>query len=474
MPLIERFLDAVARRPDAPAFVGGVPITYRGALALLSNTVRALHESGVVPGEVVAVTMSQSPPHLLVVLALARLGAVSLSVAPVEKEADRAALFSAYGVRRVVSDRDDASVPGVPLLLLRGVGAKGDEHRLDYGTFMPSGDTPMRIGLTSGTAGARKGILLTHEGFVRRLSRRHYGEGGAPRVLPPNLHVTSALQLSMHALLSGGAVVFPPGYDRANFLAAIERHSVTHVTMPAAHLSLMLDALPPDHAPFPSITHLRLQGGLPSPGFIERARSRFSPHVYVPYSTTEVGVIAMATPATLAVAPRSSGHVAPGARVEIVDANGSPVAAGESGEIRVQVDGMPSSYAGADQGVPPRFRGGWFHPQDRGHFDADGLLYVEGRVDEVINLGGRKLAPRHAEAMLEDFPGVREAAVFLYEDARRDPRVAVAIVAAPELDWKALDAYAREKLEIFAPSRYDAVKELPRNANGKLLRKKLS
>jgi acyl-coenzyme A synthetase/AMP-(fatty) acid ligase len=356
---------------------------------------------------------------------------------------------------------------------MRAVGARGDEHDLSCGGFVPSAELPMRIGLTSGTAGARKGVMLTHGGFMRRLGRRHYGEGGAPRVIPPNLHVTSALQLAMHALFAGGTIVIPASYDAGAFLDAIARHSVTHVTMPAAHLSGLIAGLPPEHAPFASLTHVRLQGGLPSPGFIERVRRVFSPNVFVPYSATEVGVMALATPQTLLVAPRASGHVAPGARLEVVDASGRPLPAGEPGEIRVQVDGMPSSYAGPDQGTPRRFRDGWFYPQDRGFVSADGLVFVEGRLDEVINVGGRKLAPRHAEALLEDFPGVREAAVFAFTDSDGDTRIAASIVASGPLDLPALDAYARARLEIFAPSRYTQVASLPRNAAGKLLRKLL-
>jgi len=471
--LIDRILASVERNPQAYAFIwNDRPASYRLLLAYLSNAVGALHREGITPGLTVGLEMRQGPLHLVTLLALARLGAVIVPLFSSARSERKEAVFRKFAIDAVVADHPARVPEGCRVIVVRSLAAKGDESALDVSGFAPVGATPLRIGLTSGTVGPRKGILLTHEAFMRRLERRFYGTGDPPRVIPPTLHVTSALQLATHALCAGGTVVFPASYAGADFVAAIKRHHVTHVTMPALHLESILDELPSDHAPIPSIRHLRLQGGMPSAALIERVQRRFSPHVHVPYSTTEVGVIAMATPETLAAAPQSSGRVASGARVEIVDEEGRALAPGMSGEIRVQVDGMPSGYMGTDQGTPPRFREGWFYPQDRGRLGADGLLFVEGRVDDIINLGGRKLSPRHAEAVLEDFPGVREAAVYAFEDAGT-LRIAAAIVASGDLDWKALERHAHSALEIFAPARYHAVESLPRNSAGKLLRREL-
>ncbi len=472
--LIDRILASVERTPDAPAMIwNDRPVSYRLLLAYLSNAVRYLHRQGITPGLRVGLEMRQGPLHLVTLLALARLGAVIVPLFSSARTERKEAVFRDFAIRAVVTDRMGQAPDGCRVVVVQSLAAKGDEAALDLSGFTPEAATPMRIGLTSGTAGPRKGILLTHGSFVQRLGRRSYGDADLPRVIPPTLHVTSALQLASYALCAGGTVVFPPRYDGADFVAAIRRHGVTHVTLPPLHLSLILDELPQDHAPLSSLSHVRLQGGMPSAALIERLRRRFSPHVYVPYSTTEVGVITMATPETLALAPQSSGRVTPGARIEIVDEEGRALAPGVSGEIRVQVDGMPSGYAGPDQGTPPRFRGGWFYPQDRGRMSPEGLLFVEGRADDIINLGGRKLSPRIAEALLEDFPGVREAAVYAFEEAG-EARIAAAIVASGDLDWKALDRHARGALEVLAPACYHAVDALPRNSAGKLLRKELA
>jgi acyl-coenzyme A synthetase/AMP-(fatty) acid ligase len=473
MLLIDRVLQAVERNADAPAFIANDrPTSYRAMLALLSNTIRNLHERGVRPGQVVALTLPQTPLHVITFLALARLGAISVPVFPIADAGARAELYRRFDIEAVVTDREDCGAPGVALILLRTVSARGDETELGQGGFTPVGETPLRIGLTSGTAGTPKGILHTHDMYVRRLDRRFYGDALRPRVIPPSLSITASMQLACHALCSGGTVVFPTGYDGVNLLAAIRRHGVTHVTMPPVNLAPMLGLLEGDTPAFPSITHLRLMGTTPSPAFVELARRKFSPNIYAPYSTMEVGVIALATPETLAIAPRSSGRVAPGARLEVIGEDGRVLPPGQSGEIRVAVEGMPTGYVGRDVDNS-RFRDGWFHPQDRGYISSEGFVFVEGRIDEIINVGGRKLAPKYAESVLQDHPSVREAAVFAFEPGVESVHIAAAIVPAGPLDWNALDQYARATLEFLAPRRYYEVDHIPRNARGKILRQEL-
>ena len=471
--LLDRIRAAILRDPAAPAFLGGGPeISYGSMRALIANMIELLAGRGVRTGQVVALTMSQSPLHVITFLALARMGAVSMSVNPIAREADRVALYRRFGVTAVVSEREDAGSPGVALILVKGIGARGDEAGLDSWEYEPVGATPMRIALTSGTVGEQKGIEQTHEAFARRMDRRFYGDTARPRVMPPNLHVTASLTLACHALATGGAVVFPPGYDAVNFLTTVARMAVTHVTLPPSHLALMLPAVRGDAPAFPGVTHLRLLGATPAPAFLDLVRRKFTPNIFVPYSTIETGVISIATPQILAQAPESSGRVAPDSQLEVIGQDGRVAAPNTVGEIRVRVPGMATGYlGGVDAG---RFRDGWFHPRDSGYVSHDGLVFVKGRMDEIINVGGRKLSPRHAEAILEEHPGVAEAAVFELDAADRAARLAALIVPLGRpIDWEALAKFARGRLEILAPESYFEIERLPRNALGKLQRDEL-
>ncbi len=470
MLLIDRIVAAVDRTPEAPAIIlGDAPTSYRMLLAYLSNTVKFLHESGVRPGQVVALTMTQSPLHLITFLALARLGAVVLPVSTVHGAAERLALIRKFGATRAIADREVPAVEGCPPLILKGVRALGSEARLDYSGFVPEADAPLRIALTSGTTGPQKGVLQTHGMFVKRLDRLFAGESVDMRVIPPNLSITIALNLALFALC-GGTVVIPLGYGPENILAAIRRHGVTQLPIAPSHLALLVAALPERGPAFPPAAQIRFLGATPSARLLELARERFSVNICLPYATGELGAITLATAEMLVRWPASSGHVLPGARLEVVDAQGSPVAAGVSGEVRAMVDGMPGGYLGADAADRTRFRDGWFYPGDRGHVSAEGLVFIEGRTDELINMGGRKLAPQIAEAILEEHPGVASAAVFVSDEGVEGPRLTALVVASGALDLGALHRHALARLEVLAPVRYVKVAKLPRNDMGKLVR----
>lgn len=465
--LLDRIRAAIARDPEAPAFLGSSTISHGAMRSLIGAAIKMLDERGVRAGQVVALTMSQSSLHVILFLALARMGAISLSVAPMASAAARAALYRRFGVTAVVSEVEDAGAPGVMLIHMRGLGARGDEPHLESMQYEPVGSTPLRIALTSGTVGERKGIEQTHEEFVRRMDRRGYGDGALPRALPPNLHITLSLTLVCHALARGGAVVIPAGYDAASLFDAIGKFGVTHFAFPPAHAAMMLEALDGDKPAFRNVTHFDLVGGTPSPALVEAVRRKFTPHVYVSYATAETGLIAMATPEILA-STTCAGRIAPGTELEVVGEDGRVLAAGMPGEIRVRVPAMPRGYLGGAD--PDRFRGGWFHPRDVGYVTEEGLVHVQGRIDEILNVGGRKASPGYVEAILEEHPSVREAAVFPLDGMS----LGAIIVTKGRADWSGLDAFARSRLDVFAPWRYYEAAELPRNVLGKIRRPELA
>src|SRR5579862_1395674 len=408
--LTDRIRAAAARDPKAPAFLGSSTITHGEMRSLIGAAIRMLDARGVRTGQVVALTMSQSPLHLIMFLALARMGAISLSVAPMAEASQRAALYRRFGVTAVVSELEDAGAPGVMLIHVRGLSVRGDETDFENMQYEPVGATPLRIALTSGTVSERKGVEQSHEEFAIRLDRRYYGDTAVPRVLPQNLHVTAALTIVFHALSRGGAVVFPPAYDVASMFATIRRFGVTHMTLPPSHVAAMLPLLKGDAPAFPELRHFRMVGVTPPRGLVEEVHRKITPHVHVPYATTEVGVIAVGSPEILAQRPDSSGRVAPDVQLQIVGEDGAVLPPNATGEIRVRVPGMPKGYFGGVDAA--QFRDGWFYPRDYGYLTDDGFVYVLGRLDEVINVGGRKLTPELAESILLEHPGVGDAAVF--------------------------------------------------------------
>ena len=459
--LLDRVLAPVEQQPEAPAFVlGDQAISYRHFRALLCRAVLHLRAQGLRAGDVVGIEMPQTPLYLVVLLALGWMGALAVPLSPALRPRDREEVLRKYGVTGIVSDRVRVVPPGCRMVQLEGLGARGDETMDDAGA-PPAADSPFRIALTSGTTAVPRGVLHTLSSFEQRMDRMRFDVGVRPIVIPPSLHITLAVNLALNALAHGGTVVFPRGYDNEPFFVAIQRHGVTHVALPPANLGLMLRVLPQQGPAFPCVKQLRVLATL-TPAILEAAQRQFSRDVYVPYGITEVGVVAMATPEMLRDDPTTVGPLEPGVQVRFT----------EQGEIGIHVPGMPTDYYGPDAGRGTRFRDGFFWPGDRARL-ANGRLYVEGRTDDIINSGGRKVSPELVEAVLQEFPGVREAGAFPVPDGAGGIAVAAAIVVDPALDRMGLKRHAQQRLNLVAPTKYVEVAALPRNAMGKLERDKL-
>jgi acyl-coenzyme A synthetase/AMP-(fatty) acid ligase len=459
--LLDRVLAPVEQQPDAPAFVvSGQVITYRHFRALLASAVAHLRSHGVKAGDVVGIETSQTPLYLVVLLALGWIGALAVPVALSLRPRDRDEVLRKFRVGALICEGASPLPAGCRMVRLEGLGARGDETMERAGTpAAPS--SPFRIALTSGTTAVPRGVLHTLASFEQRLDRMRFDAAARPVVIPPALHITLAVNLALHALVRGGTVVFPRGYDNESYFAAIRTNGVTHVALPPANLGVMLRALPHRGPAFPGVRQLRALGTLTA-ALVAAAQRQFSPNVFVPYGITEVGVVSMATPEMLREDPSTVGPLEPGVEARFT----------QDGEIAVRVPGMPADYHGPDAGRGTRFRDGFFWPGDRARL-ANGRLYIDGRLDDIINAGGRKVAPEFVESVLLHFAGVREAGAFPLADGAGGIQVAAAIVAEPTLDREGLRHHALQRLGLAAPARYVEVAALPRNAMGKLERDRL-
>jgi acyl-coenzyme A synthetase/AMP-(fatty) acid ligase len=473
-PLLDRIRRAAEANPAAPAFIFHDEILTRGqVLALCHGTARLFHERGIRPGDAVGLTMGRWPMHCVALLALARLGAVAIPLPPGLTAAERAVLLGRFGVRAIVTNwgLPPASVP--ISIKLDTMSVPEREPEPDVGGFVPDGGTPLRVALTSGTTGERKAILHTHGSFADRIDKTLHGCDESTRLLPPDLHVTVGMVFAIGVLATGGTVVFDRTFHADDIANTIRLYGVTHFLLSPATIPKFAAAIPPRGIAFPSLRHLRIVGAMPSAGQLEMLRTRFSPHVYVPYGITELGVVSLATPETLASAPASAGRISPWARVEIVDAEGRPQPPGTPGEIRIAMEGMPEGYFG-DTGLErtvSKFRQGWFHPGDIGRVSADGLLFVEGRTDDIVNVGGHKFSLAVVDAVLAEHPGVQKAAAFLVEEGAAVPGLGAAVVLREGAQLAEIERHCRDRLDGSVPVRLCPVADIAHDDMGKVNRR---
>jgi acyl-CoA synthetase (AMP-forming)/AMP-acid ligase II len=230
-------------------------------------------------------------------------------------------------------------------------------------------------------------------------------------------------------------------------------------------------------APLPTVRHIAFEERFDLPLVETYGLSEAASQVTanpVPPAVRKVGSVGLPTGVQLRICvpdnPELTGR-------ESADSTLRNVAAGEEGEICVRGPSVISRYTGR-RGASS-FKDGWFRTGDLGHQDADGYVYITGRLREVINRGGEKVSPREIEEVLLASPHVRDAAVTSEPDALYGQRIVAYVVLGEDSDDEAgasshLRDYCLERLSAYkVPETFYVVPALPRNGNGKLARRSL-
>jgi fatty-acyl-CoA synthase len=200
---------------------------------------------------------------------------------------------------------------------------------------------------------------------------------------------------------------------------------------------------------------------------------RFGPVLYNLYGSTEVAAATIATPDDLAAQPTTAGRVVRWVDLEIVDAAGNPVPDGDSGRIFV---GGAMKFDGYTNGDDKERLGSLVSTGDVGHLRG-GLLFVEGRDDDMIVSGGENVFPGEVEACLREHPASADAAVIGIADDEFGHALSafVVLAAGAELTDEEVRAHVRDHLARHkVPGTVTFLDELPRNETGKRVRRKLS
>jgi acyl-CoA synthetase (AMP-forming)/AMP-acid ligase II len=328
--------------------------------------------------------------------------------------------------------------------------------------------------LSSGTSGRPKGARRPpRPGFVpltAMLSRTPLRVGDRMLIEAPLFHAWgySSFQL---ALAMRGTVVLGRRFDPERALATIqERSCTTLITVPIMLQRIL--ALPERTRAAYDTSSLRLTAvsGSRLPGDLATDfMDAFPVELCNVYGSTEAGWVSIATGAELRAHPDTAGRPASGAKVAILDAEGHPVPRGATGRIYVAGSTRFEGYTG---GVPVETRDGMLFMGDVGHLDDEGLLYVDGRADEMIVSGGENVFPSAAENVIARLPQVREVAVTGVPDEEYGERLAAYIVTVPgaRLDADTVRGHVREQLAQYAVPRDVHFRvRLPRNAMGKVV-----
>ncbi|MCK9895319.1 class I adenylate-forming enzyme family protein [Frankia sp. AgB32] len=340
---------------------------------------------------------------------------------------------------------------------------------------------------TSGTTGEPKAAVLRHSNLAEYIiSTVEYAgstEDEAAIVSVPPYHI-AGISAVLSSTYSGRRVVQLEAFEPHAWVDTVRSESITHAMVVPTMLGRILDVVEADGAGLPSLRSLSYGGGPMPLSVIERAVGMLPDVGFVnAYGLTETSsTIAVLGPDDHQAAFASDepavrarlasvGRPLPTLEVSIRDLAGEEVPVDERGEIWVRGSQVSGEYLGRGTTLDSD---GWFPTRDEGHLDAEGFLFVHGRLDDVIVRGGENLSPGEIEAVLLEHPAVLEAAVVGIPDKEWGEGVAAAVVTSGQVTEEELRTHVRTRLRSSrTPDRIQFRAELPFNESGKLLRRVL-
>jgi acyl-coenzyme A synthetase/AMP-(fatty) acid ligase len=458
--------------PDAAAVIHfGKVVTYRELNGVVDALAGRMLGMGLRPGDAAAILVSDSYGHLALTLALARIGVAAVISRDVAKGVGGVALKTCF----VDAARATEAVGGGALVDDGWWRSPAAADQVAAVPSCPDGKAICVFVSSSGTTGVPKALALSHDMMRTRLFAKWLAiraPDNARQICTLGLESYYGLYSVLRVLWTGGLVA--TAIKWGDIHAAIPLYQFNCLVMSPAQLHALLESLPENAGPFPSIDAIEIGGSTLPPRLAGQARARLCANIHVTYGAAEAGIVAGAPVAVLERDPGSVGFIAPGVEVQAVDADHRPLPAGAEGTIRIRSGNCIDSYRGDAEATAKSFKDGWFYPGDVGSVSGNGFLAISGRTGEMINAGGVKVSPQSIEDVVLMNQDVSEAAAFSMTHAATGVQeIWAAIVQKNPVDMDALHSFCVQRLGQRAPRSILLVKALPRNENGKVLRDQL-
>jgi fatty-acyl-CoA synthase len=381
----------------------------------------------------------------------------------------------AAGRKRFVAWSEPGARPPAssPDPLLEDLIARGDDSEL-----RPPAEKGRVVILTSGTTGAPKGAASKQpdsiEPAAALFSKIPLKARETTMIATPMFHSWGLAHFTLGLPLSS-TLVLQRKFDAEETLKAVAQHRASTLALVPVMLQRILDLGAETIARYDmrALKVIALSGSALPGEMATRAMDTFGEVLYNLYGSTEVAWATIATPEDLRAAPGTAGRPPIGTVVKLLDADGRGVKPGQGGRIFVANEMMFEGYTG---GGGKEIVGGLMSTGDVGRFDEGGRLFIDGRDDEMIVSGGENVFPREIEDLLAKHGEIEEAAVVGVDDEKFGQRLRAFVVArnGTELTEEAIKEYVKQNLARYkVPREVVFLKELPRNATGKVLKREL-
>jgi acyl-CoA synthetase (AMP-forming)/AMP-acid ligase II len=483
------------RIPDALAILapGRAPLTYGHLYRHIDDIGRALRAMGIGRHDRIAVVLPNGPEMAVAILTVA----ASAACAPMNPAygAEELDIYFADLRPRALITQSGIESPARRAALARGIGIieLSTEAGLEAGLFTLTGkhggapsDTPVSASdvalllSTSGTTSRPKIVPLTQANLcasaLSSVAALALTEADCGLNMLPLFHGHGLNNNVLASLAAGASIVCAPGCDISSFFAWMTAFRPTWYSgVPTMHRAVLAEARQHrERAADHRLRFIRSASAPLPPGLFAMLEQTFETPVIESYGMTET---ASSFIACNPLPPRhrkpGSVGVAVGLDVAIMDEQGALLPGSRKGQVVVRGASLMAGYDGDPKATEAAFAGDWFKTGDLGFFDNDGYLYLTGRLREMINRGGEKIAPREVDEVLLAHPAVAEAVTFAVPHATLGEDVASAIVVRPDAVTTPNDIrrFALGRLADFkVPHEILIVGEIPRGPTGKVQR----
>ena len=461
------------RRGGHPAIIDGPrTFSYRDLDIKVRKITKHIRNQNIKEGSIVGVSLPDTADHLMVLFALARLGAVILPIDWRWAEEEIINVSTFFNVSLVIG-LPDKKLNDFRFISINDEWHTSVESQTPDIQYASGGTRPLVLSLSSGTTGRPKGPMLTHGQFTARFVMQWVtlGFNQHDRYLSATpIYFGGGRSFTMGCLFSGSTVIlFPPPYKPEELVAAVTKYRATTLLLVPTLLRRLL-SLPQENQPLLSgLNRLLSTGAVLHPDERNAVMAKLNPNFINYYGSTEGGGTSVLLPHHKAI--NSVGEPIYQTEIQIVDDKDQELPTDQVGQIRYRSPGVSDNFYNDPEASIEAFRDGWFFPGDLGRIDEDGLLYLVGRSKDVIIKSGINIYPAEIEQVLINHPAVEDAVAVAWEHPERGEDIAIFVVTSKRTSEKALTLYCQQKLASYkVPKGIFFIRNMPKTALGKIIK----
>jgi len=334
---------------------------------------------------------------------------------------------------------------------------------------------------TSGTTARPKGVMVTFgnlDWFPRDMHAVwKTNENDVHMLSLPASHISGPI-LFNQTIVMGVATSILGAFNPRKWLETIEKHRVTiiHFVPPMANALIQLNEF--DKYDLSSLRALALMGAYSTPGLVKEIGEKLGLRRGCQgYGLTETSPLLTLESIDSDAPFGNIGKPLPGKEVKIVDEDGDEVPVGEVGEIVTRGSHVMKGYHNDPEATRERIKNGWLHTGDLARRDEEGYIYIVGRTQDRINVGGLMVYVSEVEDVLHEHPKIKEVAVVSAPDPKRGEKVraVIALKEGTEASEKEIIDYCRERMADYkVPKEVEFRESLPKTRTGKIARGELA